>query len=233
RVRWVINPRLSRGVTLAVETENAAKLINTAIGLLSAPPSGPVDADPVFACLSLGMEKILKLSIGLDGLARTGRWPSKHTMRATYGHQIEKLDGTARQAIRDHAEDASAKSYVLAALAECDADPVITSILSAMQRYAVDGRFHNLDHLATDQPGESTPLQLWMEIQHAVLSNPAAMHQLHEEADGPFRWPRTVTTAVECSIRGWVEMYARAWRQGVFGPDARQVAASLAVGPRS
>lgn len=191
--------------------------------------SGPVDADPVFACLSLGMEKVLKLSVGLDAVHRSGAWPPRQTMRETYGHRIGKLDQVARKVIRDHLHEAAAPPYVQEALDACDSDQLASKLVEAMARYATDGRFHNLDHLAGGSPGEGTPLNLWMEIQHVVLSSPAAMAELTAELEGPFRWPRTVVNAVDRSVRGWLEMYRRAWVHGLFGQAGREVSVQFNV----
>jgi hypothetical protein len=219
----VVDPTVSLDATLAIETENAVRLVGYALNMLNNSLSGPVDADPFFACLSLGMEKTLKLSIGLDGVARHGGWPSKKIMQNEYSHRIDKMDSYARQVIRDHLDEAAAPPYVREALDECGSDPLVDKIIDAMSRYAMDGRFHNLDHLATRVPGESTPLSLWLEIQRVVMSSSAAMAEIQAEIDGPFRWPRTVINAVDKSVRAWVEMYRRAWVHGLFGPDGRQV----------
>lgn len=223
------DPTTSLGVTLAVETENAVRLIAYSLNILKNPLSGPVDADPVFACLSLGMEKVLKLSVGLDAVHRSGDWPSKQVMRETYGHRIGKLDHVARSVIRDHLPEAAAPPYVQEALDACDADQLASKLVEAMARYAIDGRFHNLDHLAGESPGASTPLNLWMEIQRVVLSAPAAMAELTAEVEGPFRWPRTVVDAVDRSVQGWLEMYRRAWVHGLFGPAGRQVSGGFSM----
>ena len=37
----------------------------------------------------------------------------------------------------------------------------------------------------------------------------------------------TVINAVDGSVRGWMEMYRRAWVHGLFGPNGRQVSSEF------
>lgn len=53
------------------------------------------DAEPVFACLAGGTEKLLKLTFGLVTVDGGGAWPSKATMQQA-GHKIVELDATVR-----------------------------------------------------------------------------------------------------------------------------------------
>ena len=53
------------------------------------------------------------------------------------------------------------------------------------------------------------------------------MDEIYAELNQPFRWPRTVINAVDGSVRGWMDMYRRAWGHGLFGLNGRQVSSEF------
>lgn len=87
---------------------------------------GPNDADAFFACLALSMEKLTKLTLGLDGVVRVGGWPSLETMMdRKHRHSIDRMDEEIRGVITANAETATHPQYVVSTLAELSQDPWI------------------------------------------------------------------------------------------------------------
>lgn len=82
---------IGRFMALTSETRAAGRLGAEGVRLLGRFRGPTVDADPMFALLASAVEKLLKLTIGLDDEAMHGSWPSRSTM-LDYGHNLTKLD---------------------------------------------------------------------------------------------------------------------------------------------
>ena len=101
--------------------------------------------------LATGTEKLLKLAFGLCRQEATGSWPSLDEMgprKHGWGHRIADLDAECGQLVRAGAEGATYPHQVMQALEALYPDEYIGPWLTALQRYAQQGRFHNLDRLA-------------------------------------------------------------------------------------
>jgi hypothetical protein len=119
--------------------------------------------------LSIGVEKLLKLTVGVISLDETETWPSKPTMMS-YGHGIVSLFDHVMTEIR--ARTLNSSDYVRGLVAGVDADPVLRPLLAALDRYGRTGRFYNLDMLADSPQPEASPAMMWDEAERATLAEP-------------------------------------------------------------
>jgi hypothetical protein len=126
------------------------------------------DADPLFVCLAGGSEKLLKLTLGLHGTEVDGTWPSAAVMQG-YGHKITELDAAVRNLIQSRSMQSTAPGYVRQLLDQVAHDPHLTQVLATLERYAVRGRFYNLDYLADKPQPEASPAELWEELHQDIL----------------------------------------------------------------
>ncbi len=126
--------------------------------------------DPIMTLLSIGVEKLLKLTVGVVSLDETTSWPSKSTMTA-FGHGIDDLFDHAMVQIRSRT--ATSSDYVQDLVATVENDIVLRPLLAALDRYGKSGRFYNLDLLADRPQPDTDPAHMWDEAEGAALGDPA------------------------------------------------------------
>ena len=214
------NPQLQYDVILTVEVGSAARLLIESLAILEERQPGADGADALFATLAMGMEKLTKLTLGLNGLFRGGGWPAVSTMKG-YRHNIEKLDTEARTLIATHVNDAVHPGYMREALDAVSGDSNIGEIIRTMSVYADDGRFHNLDYLSDRSVKDDSPSQLWSDLEGGIVAPRLRSGMPPDEAAPLFN------ETVARSLRTWISCYRRAWQHGVLGPEGRQRAANL------
>jgi hypothetical protein len=133
----------------------------------------------VFALLSIGAEKLLKLTVGITSIEETASWPSRDFMQKKMRHRIVLLDQTARQALRRRRNHGTAPGHMDHALAILDADVLLSSMLAALDRYGSEGRFFYLDTLADNPQPQPSPSEIWDQALHQVLSaDPQTLHMI-------------------------------------------------------
>ncbi|WP_433261544.1 hypothetical protein ACQPZF_27110 [Actinosynnema sp. CS-041913] len=225
----MVNPggiRLPVVKALMDELDAAASLMKRAVELLERYQSAAHDADPLLACLSIGVEKTTKLTLGMAGIQDTGHWPDKVTMQNLLRHRVVLLDSKCREHMASHAELSSVTPLIRTLLDEVAQDRVLAAVLETLDRYGSQGRFHNLDALAESPQAEPSPRELWTMTETMVWENDPT---LLATAGGPgFAQSRTrVNGIINASIARWRELYFRAWITGVLGSDARQWSAYL------
>ena len=215
-------------VALSAEIDAASSLLRHGFGSLGEYEFASRDAEPTFACLAGGAEKLLKLTFGLATVDEGGGWPTKSTMQKA-GHKIVALDATVRKLIVKRQDRSTAPGLIAKLLEMSDGHPGIVQVLATLERYAVDGRFYNLDMLGGRPHGSAGPHELWHELEMDILdANPEMLEQLagreHRQArddmNGIIAW----------SLGMWCELLLRSWMTGVCGPSARQWSGQLQLG---
>lgn len=147
------------------------------------------------------------------------------------GHKITALDNTVRQLIEKRITHSTAPGYIRQLLHQVAADPYIAQILKTLERYAVRGRFYNLDYLGDQPQPEASPAQMWEDL-HQVL--------LHLRPDLLAKPPtpewdegrREINQVIETSVRLWCELIARSWRTRIFGDQATVWSVQLGLDQR-
>jgi hypothetical protein len=71
----------AQSAALSREIDAASSLLRHGFAILDEYRFASRDAEPVFACLAGGVEKLLKLTFGLTTVADGGDWPSKPRCR--------------------------------------------------------------------------------------------------------------------------------------------------------
>lgn len=220
-------------VHLSYEQDAAVSCLRYGWGVLSAYRFATNEVEPLFVLLATGVEKLLKLTYGLTVQADTGAWPAQEVMstkkRGGWGHRVADLDAECRKLLRTSASRATYPHYVTGRIDELDADPYVVPWLNALQRYGVNGRFYNLDHLADAAQREPSPRELWDDLYNSVaFADPEIDSLIGVSSDHYDALVRRTTGRLAGSLWLWWETYYRAWIQGACGPMAKQHSGALA-----
>jgi hypothetical protein len=206
--------RRKRLAVLSSEVDATSSLLRAGFFLLYNYRFTALDAEPLFALFSAGSEKLLKLTIGLNRQDAEGTWPSRRQMRA-YSHDILEMNGVVLALIEDQFGRSNIEDYIQELHDEVRSDEVLAILLSTFSRYATQGRFYNLDHLADSTQAEPSPAKLWEDMHQLLLqANPALL------SDDAGRRP-ALNRLIREALATWCELIQRSWMTGVFGAEAR------------
>lgn len=176
-------------------------------------------ADAVFTLASIGVEKLMKITLGLIHLRDNGAWPSKRTMKA-WGHGISAMDHLVTQALHDSTARATHTPYVETLLAEFRADAFWPLLMATLNRYGQSGRFFYLDHLADGKPDEwEPPIEYWHRLESSVTdAHPEILTMIaspdQATADKGYR---TLSAYSAKSLERWWHLIHRCAIQQCFG----------------
>lgn len=124
--------------------------------------------DPILTMLSIGVEKLYKLTLGLASLDTRQSWPTKAQMKG-FGHDLAEMHSSVMAELSQRT--AASTEYVRGLLAEVEADAVVIPLIATLGRYGQSGRFYHLDRLGdTPQPWES-PSAYWQRMEDAVVQD--------------------------------------------------------------
>ncbi|WP_139187394.1 hypothetical protein [Pseudarthrobacter chlorophenolicus] len=96
--------------------------------------------------LSIGVEKLYKLTLGLASLDTRQSWPTKAEMKG-FGHNLADMHSSVMTELSRRT--AVSTLYVRGLLAEVEADAVVIPLINTLGRYGQSGRFYHLDRLET------------------------------------------------------------------------------------
>lgn len=162
---------LSRDQTFALISEMSSTRNLLAYGIRAMRTAAFVETtrDPIFTMLSIGVEKLYKLTLGLVDLERDGKWPSKAQMKS-HGHNLVDMHDAVFDELRKRTADKS--EYVRGLFSSVEDDLVVKPLIAALGRYGQSGRFYYLDVLG-DAPQEwESPEEHWQHIEDAVMLEP-------------------------------------------------------------
>lgn len=171
----VVDLDRQQGFVLIAEMTSTRNLLAYGIRVVRTGAFIETTRDPILTMLSIGVEKLDKLTLGLIALDRDHKWPNTAAMKV-WGHKLVPM----HQAIMDELRNCTAgkSHYVRGLLAEVDADPVVLPVIEALDMYGRMGRFDYLDQLG-DDPQPVSPDGAWQKIESAALTDPdvAALHR--------------------------------------------------------
>lgn len=211
----------ARSRALSDEVDAASTLLRHGLSILTAYRYATRDADAVFVCLAGGMEKLLKLTIGLSELDTTLSWPSKQVMQGKYGHNIVGLDQEVRRLVYNGQQRSTAPGYIAELLSAAADDSHLDIILRACGRYAIRGRFYNLDMLADSPQPEPSPAQMWDELHHELLERRPDLLSKIASSDSWEAGRIEINQLIVAAMKKWCELVVGAWKTGVIGQQAK------------
>ena len=151
------------------EVDHTRDLLRHGEKTLETDPYFESNPAPVLTTLSIGVEKLYKLTIGVSTVVRENRWPDVSLMRDHYRHDILKLYEAVLADIESGQPPPAAASSIHAA----KNDPVIPLLLEALTAYAKKGRFYHLDVLAEDpRRADQDPDEIWRKATFTASQDP-------------------------------------------------------------
>lgn len=107
-----------------------------------------------FFLLSIGIERLLKLTVIAIKLTEENKFPTNESLRKDFGHNIEKL-------IQKTIENINPNNSIL------KDDIIYEQIITFLTEYAKSARYYNLDSLTGGVANED-PLHSWQKIQSII-----------------------------------------------------------------
>jgi hypothetical protein len=206
---------------LIQESDSAKHLLAYGVRALQTAAFIETTRDPIMTMLSIAVEKMLKLGLGLLYVRDNRVWLPADVLKFKYRHDLIKMEALLHQAIRDNVDRATNRQYVDRALAAVDADPVWLPLLSALNRYGKEGRFYYLDALAEDPQREESPQSFWDVAERVALENDPELNALFQRMIKDFslsdEFYRSLNGRMAESLQRFWDLVAMAGVQGVLG----------------
>jgi hypothetical protein len=183
--------------------------------------------DPILSLLSIGVEKLQKLLLGVVRLDESGSWPTFDQMRA-YRHNLVSMHEATMIAIRGRTSSSS--EFVRNQVAGVDADPILPLLIATLDRYAREGRFYNLDRLAERTQRDEKPYAYWSRVERSAINEePLASQFAAAMADtgNQRRWDEfhaSLQGRVADSLDRWWDMICWAGKNHALGKTGRALA---------
>lgn len=183
-----------------------------------------IDGDAVFALGSIGVEKTMKVLLGCNAVEDAGAWPRVKELKG-WGHDIEKLNARVLVAIDEGLGRTTATGYANRLARRVHDEKVVPLVFATFARYGKSGRFHHLDILATDEPGElDQPSEYWERVEMHLKESRPEFHEIPYGDNAAF-------DAHEAQLRGFIADELDAWWfcvhrlgvQGCFGELGKKI----------
>jgi hypothetical protein len=210
-----------QGLNLIQESDSAKHLLAYGVRAVRTAAFIETTRDPIMTMLSIGVEKLLKLALGLLHVEARGVWLPATVLKNEYRHDLVKMDTLLRRAIDANIDRATHRSFVDNALSAVDADPVWPSLVAALDRYGREGRFYYLDALADNPQREESPQVFWEATERAALDTEPELRDLFTRMLSDFslsdEFYCRLNERVADSLQRWWDLVAMAGVQGVIG----------------
>ena len=159
---------MQQSLNLEQESDSAKHLFAYGVRTLRTDAFIETTRDPIMTMLSIGVEKILKLSLGLLYVEDNRQWLPLEVLKNEYRHDLIKMESLLREAIQERADRAAHRYYVDQALTEVENEPVWPPLIAALNRFGKEGRFYYLDVLAENPQREESPQSYWVAAERAA-----------------------------------------------------------------
>ncbi|MGV8910697.1 MAG: hypothetical protein ACOH1Y_17105 [Propionicimonas sp.] len=157
-----------QSVALLEEVTSTRSLLGYGLKALRSGASFATTRDPILTMLSIGFEKLFKLTLGLAELDLHHEWPHVKFMTG-FGHDLTRLHGQAMQVLQERTEGSS--PYVRGLVAGVRSDPMVPLLIDVLHIYGDSGRFYYLDRLG-NRTQDANPTQAWDQFVRAAITDP-------------------------------------------------------------
>jgi len=208
-------------INLLQESDSAKHLLAYGIRTLRTAAFIETTRDPIMTMLSIGVEKMLKLGLGLLYVEENRLWLPARVLKIDYRHDLIKMESLLREAIRVNVDRATHAHYVNQALAAVDDNPAWPPLVSALNRYGQEGRFYYLDALAENPQPEESPQTFWDSAEKAALDSDTELHGLFQRMLGDVSlsddFYRSLNARMAEGLQRFWDLVTMAAIQGVLG----------------
>lgn len=212
---------MQQSLNLEQESDSAKHLLAYGVRTLRTAAFIETTRDPIMTMLSIGVEKLLKLSLGLIHVEDNRQWLPLEVLKNEYRHDLIKMERLLREAIQERADRATHRYYVGQALTAVKNDAVWPPLIAALNRYGKEGRFYYLDALAENPQREESPQSYWDEAERAALLAEPDLNNLFSRMISDFslsdEFYQRLNARVADSLEKWWNLVAMAATQGVLG----------------
>jgi len=161
---------VAQGFALQIEAQSIFCLLRDGHREIQAIRHISVSADSVFVLTSIGVEKVMKVSLGLCHLRDFGEWPSTPTILG-WGHDITALNQRLEATLASNVTHAAHPERAGSLLADQKLDRNWPLLIDVLDSYGRSGQFYVLDHLAQTDPGWEAPVESWSRLEYAILND--------------------------------------------------------------
>lgn len=214
-------------VALSREVDSAYSLVSFGYRMLTGRLCAQPEMDPLFTVLSIGIEKVYKLTICSLRLDAEGRVMSKNEFK-DIGHNLQDAADEVAGHVRESIEKAIHPPILRRAEDELRNDPVWPELLGILSSYGRSARFYNLDLLAGAGCAEDSPQDRWEGLKlEIVRRDPRSVELLRMLANPGSREENAAVSAqiyarLAESLQRWWTFIWMAARQGAVGDLGRQ-----------
>lgn len=221
-----LHPALSQrqGFALIEEAASVCNLMRDSIQAIRDMRYVHIDGDAVFTLGSIGVEKAMKVMLGCAAVAGTGAWPTKRALKG-WGHDIEELSSLVLTTIDEGVEHTAAPGYSAQLAERIKESTLLPLVFAAFARYGRSGRFHHLDILATDEPGEhDQPSEYWERVElHVQGSRPEFREIPYGDNAALDAYVKRIRVFIAAELDSWWFCLHRLGVQGCFGDLGKKV----------
>ncbi len=208
-------------INLIQETDSAKHLIAYGIRSLRTAAFIETTRDPIMTMLSIGIEKALKLALGLLHIEENRTWLAARVLKIEYRHDLVKMEALLREAIRTNTARATHPYWVDQALTAIDTDPVWPALVAALNRYGQEGRFYYLDALAENPQREESPQVFWDAAESVALKSDPTLKDLFDRMMHVYslsdEFYQKLNERMADSLQRFYDLISMAAVQGVLG----------------
>lgn len=212
---------LQQSLNLDQESDSTKHLLAYGMRALRTAAFIETTRDPIMTMLSIGVEKLLKVALGLLHVEDYGQWLSLQVLKNEYRHDLIKMEALLREAIHSRVDRATHRYYVDQALTALEADPVWPPLVAALNRYGKEGRFYYLDALAENPQREDSPQSFWDAAETVALESDSELKELFNRMMSDFAlsdgFYQQLNARVADSLQRWWDLVAMSAVQGVLG----------------
>lgn len=214
---------------LLFEAHAARQLLGHGCHLLTGSHGIDGKFDALATSWSIGVEKTLKVTLGLAALSRGEKWPNGQT----FGHNLVHMNGRLLEHLNQWQRDASQSQWLTGLLAGVRDDPIWPPLLVVLDTYARSGRFVYLDRLAEVIEPPDEPRPLWHDVEMAALTVRPDLKQLLYGSDplAPVAEFNAGLLEMNCtitrSLTSWWFTITRVGLFNAYGPQSRQFTPEL------
>lgn len=212
--------RWSDTLLLSWETSSALRLLGHGRRILLGERPVDDELDALFAVLALGVEKLLKVSLGHAHLRAREGWP-RYFGKAK-GHDIVRMHRELLKKVDRAPLTPALCAEVTAQLRRLREDRTLAALLSALGSFAAGGRYRWLDFLE-GVDGREGALEGWIET--VLVADGLAPFPSELEPD---EWLRHANAVVEQSIAGWLDALRVFAASGALGRRGQSLARQIA-----
>lgn len=202
------------GVHLISEITNATQLVAIGLNQVVHPDWSSSEPASAFTCLASGVERILKLTYGVDLLDRGAPFPNDKELRQL-GHDLVGLEGTVTPQLIARAR-AKGNNYVSELLTNADSDRYWPGLLATLNAWAAaSGRYRDLTILSGGVAPVDAPGDAWEDTERACITDLG----LWPDVAGPNNRVALVQarTRLSRSLLMWWHAIFRTWTHGLLG----------------